>query len=165
MSEKTILSDVVIGQSHTRLNSGPQHPVQLYIRLTGHIDTRELQRAWKWVLRANADSIFASTANAPSNGHGHLNRNPNGNGHASSARTVRVIWQEHDLQGLTSEEARKWIASFLETDHLQLISDEFPLKARCALIRLNQGTCELVCSFHPFLKSKLALQRALDNFT
>ena len=161
MTRKTTLIREPATDSNTSLpDRQPQHPLQLHIRFVGTIDFGVLEQAWGEALHSIFQSSLPANGNASSNGHGHVHAN--GNGHASSS--VRVIWQHHDLQGLTPDETRAWISSFLQTDRLQRISGDVPLKVRCSLIRLDESTCELVCSFHPSHQSQLDASPILEAF-
>ena len=166
-----VIREVAIAPGTSPAKPGPHRPVQLHLHFSGAIDTLEFRRAWEHALTVTVDPDSVNRrANTDSHAHPKNNGNGysgNGNGHSNGAASsaVRVLWQEHDLHGITPEEMRAWIASFLQTDLVQLISDELPPKARCALIRLGESSCDLVCSFHPSFRQQFDLDRVLHNFT
>jgi hypothetical protein len=69
---------------------------------------------WKYRAALGAAERTAhARVKTPSSGHA----GGNGNGHSGVVRrAVRVPWQEYDLRGLASTEARTSINSYLETD-------------------------------------------------
>jgi thioesterase domain-containing protein/acyl carrier protein len=160
-----VIREVGIEQAVPQAQSGPQRPAQIHVRLTGEIDNSQLQRAWERAIEAVVPGR-QSTIQPRSNGNSqaHANGNGNGNGIAKAVPSrTRLVWQQHDLRGLTVEEVRSWIASFLETDQLQLISDERPAKTRCALARIDDWTCELIWSFHPSLRDEFEPELVLER--
>jgi thioesterase domain-containing protein/acyl carrier protein len=125
-----------------------QRPAQVHLLAVGEIESGKLRTAWQKVVERLTSAHGAAEQ---------VNGNGNGNGHGSR----RAPWQEHDLQGLPREQARKWISSFLETDAQQGISSQrFPL-TRCALLLTDKTECELVWSLHPALRARVDVEHAI----
>jgi thioesterase domain-containing protein/acyl carrier protein len=126
-----------------------ESPIQMCFLVSG--DCRGLRETWPRVLETSAAADIGGNENhAAGNG----SRVGNGNG-SFGAHHRRIAWQEYDLRGLTSSEARAWRDSFLETDQSQkMLGGRGPL-VRCTLIRSEEESSELVCSVHPRIAEQL----------
>ena len=156
--------------SHTTapLTSGPIQPpqmlsqavenpgiVQLRVALSGTIDADQIRTACQGLLRSPESWANGNGKGfAKGNGHGAL---------AAHKAELRLNWQEHDLRGLSNEEARTWTASFFQIDKEQKIPAEWLGLVRASLIRTGQDEGELVWSFHPDLFTAENAQRMLQG--
>jgi thioesterase domain-containing protein/acyl carrier protein len=112
--------------------------VQVRVALHGEIDSAQIRTACQAIVHSNGHSH---------NGNGNRDGAGNGKLQVQPAQPRRLSWQEHDLRGLTAEEARTWTASFLETDKNQGIPAECIGLMRVALIHTGNAEGELIWSF------------------
>ena len=126
---------------------GAALPAQVHLHLEGEIDSARLETAWQNLVERREEL----GGGLPSNGNSHkYKRRP-------------LPWQQYDLRGLPSEQARTWLDSFLKTDRGQTIPvDRLPLM-RCALACFDIGACELVWSLHPALRERIDMKQVLDD--
>jgi thioesterase domain-containing protein/acyl carrier protein len=121
--------------------------VRLIVEAESDIDCARLQTAWQSLVERQEDLSAG------------LSRN--GNSHKNKRRPVP--WQQYDLSGLSTEQARAWLNSFLETDRDQIIpADRLPLM-RFALASFGARACELVWSLHPTLRERIDVERVLHD--
>jgi thioesterase domain-containing protein/acyl carrier protein len=128
-----------------------QAPIQIHLRLQGKIEALQVRSAWQGV----AEKI--SEAND-------LTPHANGNGNGAVSKKRPAPWQEHDLRGLSRDEAQGWIKSFLETDEHQRISAQRFPAMRFALLLTDHRESEIVWSLHPVLGEGLDVQKAIEEF-
>jgi len=129
-----------------------QRPVQYRFLVQGEIDAICLRSAWQKLARKCWGGPRPSA-----HGNGHSNGTGNGAG-------KQAPWQEHDLRGLTSDEAQQWITSFLETDGQQEISAQRFPAMRGALLLTEERKAEMLWSLHPTLSERLNLREAVQDF-
>jgi thioesterase domain-containing protein/acyl carrier protein len=144
--------ELVVEEATDRRNlrgdaGGMQLPVQVHFVLKGEIQGTRLRAAWQKVAeRWSTGRESVSHANGNGNGNGNKDR--------------RAPWQEHDLRGLTPEQTRIWMTSFLETDGQQGISAQRFPAMRAALVLTHDRESELVWSLHPVLSERVDMQEA-----
>jgi thioesterase domain-containing protein/acyl carrier protein len=139
----------------TAVSDRLEPPVQMRIALRGSCDAAKLRDVWSHALHS-LEKYPGARSHAESNaGNGHgsngngAHAGVNGNGKPGSLYRTRIAWQEYDLRGLTDSEMRTWIDSFVETDRNQKMPGGRGPLMRCALIRIDEEACELICSLHP----------------
>lgn len=126
---------------------GAASPAQIRVRLEGDVDPARLQVAWQTLIESKEE----------------LGGGLSSNGNSHKYRRRPLPWQQYDLRGLPSAQARTWLDSFLKTDRGQTIPvDRLPLM-RCALACFDTGTCELVWSLHPALRERIDMTQVLND--
>src|SRR4051794_21335436 len=127
-------------------------PVQVRLSLTGRPDAGRLQATCQNLANRNGDSRV------------HTGHNGNGQLHSGLTSPLRLAWQEHDLRGLSDQEVRAWIESFLEIDSSQRIPGDRMSTMRCALMHISDDASELVWSFHPAWEPQIDVARLGEAF-
>lgn len=148
-------------------------PVQVHLRLTGAADIGRLRSAWQSAIENNASlrealadfDGHASVNGSASNGNGYGNVNGNGNGRSANKAGVRVPWHEYDLRGLSDEEMRTWIESFLETDRNQRMTIGRAPSMRCTVIRISDEECELVWSLQTSIAERINVAEIVSQLS
>jgi thioesterase domain-containing protein/aryl carrier-like protein len=155
-----------LNQSGTVTTDRLESPVQMRLALIGACEAGRLRDIWSEVLETHvARQTGVGVSGHHSNGNGAHARV---NGNSGAHQKARIAWQEYDLRGLTGSETQTWVDSFLETDRNQkMLGGRGPLM-RCALIRIDEDTSELICSLHPsaaqHLRAAEIIQKANEAY-
>jgi len=81
----------------------------------------------------------------------------------TGAFVPHLPWQDHDLRDIPNDAARRWLDSFLETDRNQDIPVDHAPLMRCALVRLDDCTFDLIWSYHSVLFDRQGACRIIEE--
>ena len=140
-----------------------ESPVQMRLAVSGACEPRRFRELWSGALRAHGvlrDGAVDNGQHPQGNG---VHADVNGKGNFGARNRIRFAWQEYDLRGLTTSEAQTWIDSFLETDRNQkMLAGRGPMM-RCALVRIDETSSELILSAHPSVADQMSIAEVIHE--